>query len=40
MKTFAEVQTAYDAAKEKLGEDATVMVMPFGGSTLPRFEAD
>lgn len=40
MKPFAEVQTAYDAAKEKLGEDATVMVMPFGGSTLPRFEAD
>ncbi len=30
------VQTALDAAFEKLGHDATVLAMPCGGSTLPR----
>lgn len=30
------VQTALDTAKEKLGKDATVLAMPYGGSTLPR----
>jgi nickel-dependent lactate racemase len=35
MQPFSDVQTAYNAAKAKLGENATVIVMPFGGSTLP-----
>lgn len=30
------VQTALDRAFEKLGPDASVLAMPFGGSTLPR----
>ena len=29
-------QAALDAAFEKLGKDATVLAMPYGGSTLPR----
>ncbi len=35
MAPFATVQEAYDAAAAKLGEDASVLVMPYGGSTLP-----
>ncbi len=31
-----DVQTALDRAFEKLGPDATVLAMPYGGSTLPR----
>ena len=31
-----DAQTALDAALAKLGKDATVLAMPFGGSTLPR----
>jgi len=30
-----DAQSALDAAFEKLGPDATVLAMPFGGSTLP-----
>ena len=30
------VQTALEAAFAKLGPDATVLAMPYGGSTLPR----
>ena len=33
---MADVQTALDAALEKLGKDATILAMPYGGSTLPR----
>lgn len=33
---FDTVQQAYDAAVEKLGAGASVIVMPYGGSTLPR----
>ncbi|MBR5617245.1 MAG: nickel-dependent lactate racemase [Oscillospiraceae bacterium] len=33
---FDTVQQAYDAAVEKLGAGASVTVMPYGGSTLPR----
>lgn len=33
-----DVQTALDAAFAKLGKDATVLAMPFGGSTLPRIK--
>lgn len=35
MKPYATVQSAVDAAFEKMGPDATVLVMPYGGSTLP-----
>ncbi|MBQ3646924.1 MAG: nickel-dependent lactate racemase [Synergistaceae bacterium] len=35
MKPFKTVQEAYDAAVKKLGADATVLAMPYGGSTLP-----
>lgn len=35
MKPFKTVQEAYDAAIKKLGADATVLAMPYGGSTLP-----
>jgi nickel-dependent lactate racemase len=32
---FSDVQTAFDAALNVIGEDASVIVMPYGGSTLP-----
>lgn len=35
LKPFVTVQSALDAAFEKLGKDASVLVMPYGGSTLP-----
>ncbi len=35
MEPFATVQEAFDAALEKLGNNAGVLVMPYGGSTLP-----
>ena len=38
MTPFATVQEAYDAAAAKLGETPTVLVIPYGGSTLPRAE--
>ena len=34
-KPFKSVQDAFDAALNKLGADASVIVMPFAGSTLP-----
>ena len=34
-KPFSDLATAYAAAEEKLGKDASVIVMPYGGSTLP-----
>ena len=36
LKPFCSVQAALDAAFEKLGKDASVIVMPYGGSTLPK----
>ncbi len=36
MKPFDTVQKALDAALDKQGEDASVIVMPYGGSTLPK----
>lgn len=36
MEPFSEVQEAYDAAIAEQGKNATTLVMPFGGSTLPR----
>ena len=32
---FDSAQKALDAAFERLGPDATVLAMPYGGSTLP-----
>ena len=32
-------QEALDAAFARLGPDATVLAMPYGGSTLPRAKA-
>ena len=40
MQPFSTVQAAYDAAAEKLGKDASVLVMPYGGSTLPHVRAE
>ncbi|MBR2223937.1 MAG: nickel-dependent lactate racemase, partial [Christensenellaceae bacterium] len=34
-KPFKTLEDAYKAAQAKLGEDAKVIVMPYGGSTLP-----
>ena len=36
MEPCASVQEAFDAAMAKQGKNATVLVMPYGGSTLPR----
>lgn len=33
---YSDAQAAFDAAMEKQGPNATVLVMPYGGSTLPR----
>lgn len=38
LKPFSSVQTAFDAALARCGEEATVLVMPYGGSTLPKAE--
>lgn len=35
LKPYSDVQSAYDAAITQLGKDASVIVMPYGGSTLP-----
>lgn len=39
LKPYASVQAALDAAFGKLGGDAEVLVMPYGGSTLPHAKA-
>ena len=36
MRPYHSVQEAYDAAVRKCGPAATVLAMPYGGSTLPR----
>ena len=36
---FSTIQEAYDAARAQLGEHATVLAMPYGGSTLPTLTA-
>ena len=38
LKPAPNAQAAFDAAMARLGEDATVLAMPYGGSTLPRVE--
>lgn len=37
---FSSVQEALDCAFSKLGRDAKVLVMPYGGSTLPHVEEE
>ncbi|MGI6117036.1 MAG: nickel-dependent lactate racemase [Bilifractor sp.] len=39
MTPFSTVQEAYDAAVRELGNEASVIVMPYGGSTLPQVQA-
>jgi len=36
LEPYGNVQAAFDKAFEAQGENATVLVMPYGGSTLPR----
>jgi nickel-dependent lactate racemase len=36
LKPYSTVQGALEAAFEKLGKEASVLVIPFGGSTLPK----
>lgn len=38
LEPYASVQQAFDKAFAAKGENATVLVMPYGGSTLPRSE--
>lgn len=38
MTPFRNVQAAYDAAINKLGNDSKVLIMPYGGSTFPIVE--
>ena len=39
LKPFSTVQAAFDAALARCGEEATVLVMPYGGSTLPKADS-
>ena len=39
LKPAHSAQEALDAAFARLGPDATVLAMPYGGSTLPRAKA-
>jgi len=36
LKPFSNVQSALDSAFDILGKSASVIIMPYGGSTLPR----
>lgn len=38
LKPYPTAQAALDAAFQKLGPDASVIAMPYGGSTLPRVQ--
>ncbi|MFA6074264.1 MAG: nickel-dependent lactate racemase [Negativicutes bacterium] len=40
MKPYNDLDFAFDVALAKHGEAAKVIVMPFGGSTLPRLQVD
>lgn len=39
LKPYPSAQAALDAALSKLGPDATILAMPYGGSTLPRAQS-
>ena len=36
MKPYSSAQQAFDDALAKLGDNADVITMPYGGSVLPR----
>ncbi len=38
MEPFQQIQRAYDEASARLGRDASIIVMPYGGSTFPKTE--
>lgn len=40
MAPYPTVQEAFDAAMRKLGSQAKVLAMPYGGSTLPRVQSE
>lgn len=40
MEPAASIQEALELALERLGQDASVLVMPFGGSTLPQVQEE
>ena len=40
MTPFSSIQEAYEAALKKKGADARVIVMPYGGSTLPVYTGE
>jgi nickel-dependent lactate racemase len=40
LQPFSSAQAAFDAALEKIGPRASVLVMPYGGSTLPVLRTD
>jgi len=40
MQPFPTAQEAFNAALSKLGSSATVLAMPYGGSTLPRVQRE
>ena len=40
MTPFDSVEEAYSVAKKKLGGDASVILMPYGGSTLPKLNTE
>ena len=40
LQPFSSAQAAFDAALERLGPRATVLAMPYGGSTLPIIKTD
>ena len=39
LEPYSDIQTAIDAAIAEKGPDAKIVVMPYGGSTLPKVEA-
>ena len=40
MEPVASIQAALDTAFDRLGPEASVLVMPFGGATLPRVQEE
>lgn len=38
LKPYTRAQDALDDAFKKMGKNASVIIMPYGGSTLPRTE--
>ena len=40
LKPYSELQTAFNDALNKLGNDSKVIIMPYGGATLPDVESD